>query len=396
MKFSVKSLIATAALVTKTLAVNVACLVEGVEVAIVDLDTGVCPFTIPANLPVFFDFTSPEDFNVEFYYSVVGNARFFNDIVAAGRIINIPAIDLFGLPGAPLYQVHVQETPSVNSTAAIRKRLFKDDSELLKRDAASDFAASLESLDGTLVNSGAFQVVALSSSSSAPTSAPSTIPVSSGVETLPTGTVTTTLESTTLITITSCKDHLCTPTVVPATPALTTETINGEVTIYTTYCPLSGETETTTVESTTIITITSCKDNKCEETTVPATPALTTQTIEGVVTVFTTYCPVSGETTAAAATGTPAAPAAAGTSTETETLTKGAAATTGAAAGTPGAAAGTTGAPAPGVATTPVTVAAESTGAAATTGAISTYEGAAANFGASLLALAFIPLAYLL
>ncbi|KAK6465472.1 hypothetical protein DFJ63DRAFT_310564 [Scheffersomyces coipomensis] len=393
MKFSIKSLIATAAVLSKAIAIDVACLVNGVEVAIVDLDTGLCPFTIPSNLPAFFNFVSPEDYNIEFYYSIAQNTRFFTDIVNAGRVISIPAIDLFGLPGAPLYQVHVEATPAVNSTAAIRKRLFKDETDLVKRDAASDFAASLESVDGTLVSGSAFSVVALSSSSSAPaSSAPSTMPVSSGVETLP-GTVTTTLESTTIITITSCSDNKCEATTVPATPAVTTETINGEVTVYTTYCPLTAEegTETETLESTTIITITSCKNNACHETTVPATPGLTTETINGEVTVYTTYCPITAEeatetTPATAATAaTPAAPAGEETTTtETATVAPGATGTEAAPA-----AEGTTAAPAA-EGTTPATVAAESTGA------ISTYEAGASNFGASLLALALIPLAYLL
>jgi hypothetical protein len=47
--------------------------------------------------------------------------------------------------------------------------------------------------------------------------------------------------------------------------------------------------------TTTVITVTSCEENKCSE--VPITTGLTvvTKTIEGVVTEYTTYCPLTTE-----------------------------------------------------------------------------------------------------
>ena len=86
---------------------------------------------------------------------------------------------------------------------------------------------------------------------------------------------------TTVITVTSCQDNKC--TAVPVTTGLTTVTIDN--TVYTTYCPLT----TVTDLKTTVITITSCDDNKCTE--VPVTTGLTTVTQDN--TVYTTYCPVT-------------------------------------------------------------------------------------------------------
>ncbi|CAI8505917.1 unnamed protein product [Hanseniaspora opuntiae] len=58
------------------------------------------------------------------------------------------------------------------------------------------------------------------------------------------------------------------------------------------------EVSTTSVssETTTLVTITSCEDNKCSTTTSPAWVSVATTTIEGTVTDYTTYCPISSET----------------------------------------------------------------------------------------------------
>ncbi|KAK6464252.1 hypothetical protein DFJ63DRAFT_311551 [Scheffersomyces coipomensis] len=96
-----------------------------------------------------------------------------------------------------------------------------------------------------------------------------------------------------------------------------TTTVDGVVTVVTTYCPFSGkttsteatvapasttsapiittseenETSTETLVSTTVITITSCKENKCS--VVPKTTGVTVVTEDH--TIYTTYCPLSGE-----------------------------------------------------------------------------------------------------
>ncbi|RLV90327.1 putative GPI-anchored protein 7 [Spathaspora sp. JA1] len=340
MRFS--SIVATAALLTQAIAANVRCLVNGVQVAIVDLDTGVCPFTIPDTLPILFDFVSPEDFDIIFYYSLAAGERFFNDIVNAGDVISIPANLLFNNPGAPLYQVQVQQEPATNSTEAVRKRLWKD-TVVVKRDAASDFADTLKGLDGTLVYSGAFSVELVEESST------------TGPET---GATTTSIA--TVVTVVTCTETVCVPTTVPAKPTITTATINEVVTVFTTYCPESSITVPT-------FTITITKEGTV--TTCPATPALTTITSAGVATVVVTTCPITETATVTKPTAAPPAPPAPAT-------TPGQATTA-----APGQA--TTVAPAPGP--SPATT---------TAAAVPTFEAAAGTLGAPFLALALIPLAY--
>lgn len=126
MRFSTVVATSLAFLSSAVVSKDVACLVEGQSVAVVDLDTGVCPFTIPSGLPApLFTYTADDDYDALFYYSIVESTRYFTDIVNAGNIISIPARLLYGKSGAPLYQVKAQEEPASNSTGAIRKRLMK-------------------------------------------------------------------------------------------------------------------------------------------------------------------------------------------------------------------------------------------------------------------------------
>lgn len=111
-----------------------------------------------------------------------------------------------------------------------------------------------------------------------------------------TGVQTVTNTATTLMTITSCSENKCHTTAVPASWGPVTTTIAGEVTVYTTWCPLSSET-TFTKASTTDVTITSCFENKCQETAVEATWGPITTTSAGIETVYTTWCPASTEKT---------------------------------------------------------------------------------------------------
>lgn len=143
-----------------------------------------------------------------------------------------------------------------------------------------------------------------SSSSAASSSASSASPSSTSLAPVAS---TKTVESTTVITITSCSDNKCSK--VPVTTGLTT--VTDESTIYTTYCPLS----TVTDISTTVVTITSCANDKCHE--VPVTTGLTTVTEND--TIYTTYCPLTGEKTTTAAVAPTSSPVAvAPTSTSTK------------------------------------------------------------------------------
>ncbi|KAI5952869.1 hypothetical protein KGF54_003736 [Candida jiufengensis] len=297
-------------------AVDVACLVDGVAVAVVDLDTGVCPFTIPASLPQpIFEFTSTEDYNVLFYYSLVELVKYFTDIVEAGNVINIPARLLYGTSGAPLYQVAAQQTPASNSTAGIRKRLMKS-TPLVKRDEADDFAESLKALEGTFIGASAFEVVDVNATSS--TGPIATGPIATihsttvitetvscstttGTSTLAGGETSVFTSSspilsthtaiiTQVVTITSCHENKCHLTTVPATPSVGTTTVHGVETVYTTYCPLSS---VAPPPSTKALTTT---DAHGAPTTVQATASWTTKTVQGVVTSYITYCPLTSTT----------------------------------------------------------------------------------------------------
>lgn len=402
MKFT--SALASAFLVAATAAADVACLVNGESVAVVDSESGVCPFTIPEEYPVNFEFTSLEDYDVTFYYAEPENTKYFTDIVNAGRVIEIPASILLGAPPVPVFQVHLEESPAANSTTAIRRRLLKS-GQIAPRDEQDQFLAMAEATEGTALPNGLeFSVEPVSSSSAAASGemtssegmvtetnvettivtitscsddkcAATTVPATaSAVTTTVEGeeTITTTwCPMTTVVTITSCADDKCHETTVPATPSLTTETKEGEVTSYYTYCPLTEEDSTVTNVETSVVTITSCADDKCHESTVPATMGETSSTMEGgEVTTYTTWCPV---TSTVAAESTPATEAAE-----------------------------TTPAPAPTTAA-PSTVAGESTTMATSAASmpsgespISTWEGAGNKVGSSLIAVALVPLAGLL
>ncbi|CAH6723791.1 hypothetical protein CLIB1444_20S00826 [[Candida] jaroonii] len=130
---------------------------------------------------------------------------------------------------------------------------------------------------------------------------------SSVVSTTTAAEIITTLDETITVTKTHC-DTVCHLTTEVEVLATFTSTVGGTETIFTTYCPLSTEaaesittapaptsdsTETATDIKTTVVTITSCKDHKCTE--VPVTTGLTTVTKDS--TIYTTYCPLTTETT---------------------------------------------------------------------------------------------------
>lgn len=265
MKFT--SVLASALLVGAAAAVDVACLVNGESVAVVDSDTGVCPFTIPDEYPVNFEFTSMEDYDTTFYYAEAAGTKYTNDIVNAGRAVAIPAATLFGAAAVVAHQVSLVATPPSNSTAAMRKRFLKGSQQLATRDEIDEFLAMALEAEGTPLPGLEFAVVLASE-------------VSSSAE----GVATETNTETTIVTITSCSDNKCGETTVPATPSDVTTTVEGIETISTTYCPV-----------TTVVTITSCSEDKCSETEVPVSPSLTTETVEGEVTSYYTYCPITEE-----------------------------------------------------------------------------------------------------
>ncbi|EMG47129.1 hypothetical protein G210_2588 [Candida maltosa Xu316] len=274
MKLSYLLVLFSTTLLSQVLGKQVSCLVNDEKIEVVDLDTGVCAFPLPSNLAVHFTFVSPNDYNIQYYYVVANDMRYTSSIRREGRTIYVPARYLYHQT-APVYEVHLVKTPASNSTEAFRRRFLKD-VPLVKKDENDDFINSITDTDGTLVDNLVVAVEDVDSSSDSETSSP------------PPSTVTE--QSTTIITITSCSNDICQGTTVPATLGPVTVTISDEVTVYTTYCPVSS---VETVESTKVITITSCSDNQCSPATVEATPSTTTGTLHGVVTEYVTYCPIS-------------------------------------------------------------------------------------------------------
>lgn len=73
---------------------------------------------------------------------------------------------------------------------------------------------------------------------------------------------------TTIITITSCDSvDVCSTTTTPAVESIITTTVHGVVTSYTTYCPLPETTETETKVKTKTHTSTVCEETVCEKST---------------------------------------------------------------------------------------------------------------------------------
>lgn len=161
---------------------------------------------------------------------------------------------------------------------------------LTEKSCAVSSSSSSSATSSSATSSAPASSVATSSAvtSSAVTSSvvTSSAPVSSAVTsapyqntTAPAGTSTKTNIATTVITITSCSDHVCTP--VPVTTGLTT--VYKVDTSYVTYCPLTDEpvpttkapvpttapyptTHATTKSPVTkVVTITECADNKCSK-----------------------------------------------------------------------------------------------------------------------------------
>ncbi|KAK6455615.1 uncharacterized protein RJT20DRAFT_48512 [Scheffersomyces xylosifermentans] len=101
---------------------------------------------------------------------------------------------------------------------------------------------------------------------------------------------TVTEHSTTDVTITSCSKEACATTVEKSSLTVVTTTVEGIETIYTTYCPLSSEIA-------------------AESVVAPSSATVITTTVEGIETIYTTYCPLT-EGEKAAESEAPVAPAA--------------------------------------------------------------------------------------
>ncbi|KAL7663761.1 Yeast-form wall Protein 1 [[Candida] zeylanoides] len=238
-------LLCAAAFAAISAAQDVACLVNGVSVATVDLQTGTCPFEIPANLPVLAEYGSSEDYDIEFYYTQIDNVRYFTDVANGGRVISVPAVKLYGLDSA-LFNIHHHEIPSANSTAAFRKRFQLDKRALIPQSLID----TLQAEQGTAVKLPGGPVtlsVANVTSSASGTGSSLSRPHSFGQ---PASTI---VVSTKVITITSSSSQKCSKTTSAVAEYATTATVDGHETVYTTTCPLTSSLITKAVSTAVIV-----------------------------------------------------------------------------------------------------------------------------------------------
>lgn len=143
-------------------------------------------------------------------------------------------------------------------------------------------------------------VSAVPVTSATPNPESSSVPTSSEEDT------TSTIIQTTYVTRTSCSDGKCSTSAVPTGLTTGTSTVNGVETLYTTYCPLSSaaaektssgsSSKTPKSNSSTLITVTSCDQQNCATSSYHTGVTQYTTTVHGLETVFTTYCPLSTET----------------------------------------------------------------------------------------------------
>ena len=126
---------------TTVLGADVACVLNGETVDIVDYDTGVCTFTIPDEYPAYVNFYSDEEFDAYYYYIEVGENQNTTDIYENGRAIAIDARVLNG-ESAQIVQVYVNHLQNeTDSSEPLRtgSELTDEDKQIFEnRDVADD------------------------------------------------------------------------------------------------------------------------------------------------------------------------------------------------------------------------------------------------------------------
>ncbi|ODV85895.1 hypothetical protein CANARDRAFT_189381, partial [[Candida] arabinofermentans NRRL YB-2248] len=96
--------------------------------------------------------------------------------------------------------------------------------------------------------------------------------------------------------ITSCSKAGCTTYTTKELVSSYTTTISGEVTVITTYCPLTGEATSSSTSESALVS------SKGGAATVVVTLSSYTTTISGTETVVTTYCPVTKDSSSSTST----------------------------------------------------------------------------------------------
>ncbi len=167
-------------------------------------------------------------------------------------------------------------------SVAVTDVVTSDDDPAAPSDALSSGVTTHSS---TNVPSSVISASAVSSSASLATSS-TLIGVSSGLGSNPSDTgvfASTALISngqTTIVTITSCSEHVCTQTTANAIATVVTSTINNEITSYTTYCPLS--TFTTESNGINVVVTSTVTDNLKPSSAAETTSKAPSSTVVGV------------------------------------------------------------------------------------------------------------------
>ncbi|CAI4060779.1 uncharacterized protein SKDI_06G0150 [Saccharomyces kudriavzevii IFO 1802] len=152
----------------------------------------------------------------------------------------------------------------------------------IKSETASTTAGANTSVDEAFVSPSVVQTISSNEVSSEPYHDHTTTPSVTSVPTKK--------SETTLVTVTSCESGICSETTSPAVVSTATTTVRGIATEYATWCPISTSESR---EQTTIVTVTSCESEICSETVSPVIISTARTTVNGITSEYTTWCPIS-------------------------------------------------------------------------------------------------------
>lgn len=95
----VSSLFAAVAVLAPVLGNKVACVMNGIEISVVDQETGICEFLIPRTLNVEFYFTNSTNFGAcGYFYESDHGEKYYNDYYNSGRKLSVPVTSLSESP----------------------------------------------------------------------------------------------------------------------------------------------------------------------------------------------------------------------------------------------------------------------------------------------------------
>lgn len=152
----------------------------------------------------------------------------------------------------------------------------------IQSETASTTAGANTSVDEAFVSPSVVQTISSNEISSEPYHDHTTTPSVTSVPTKK--------SETTLVTVTSCESGICSETTSPAVVSTATTTVRGIATEYATWCPISTSESR---EQTTIVTVTSCESEICSETVSPVIISTARTTVNGITSEYTTWCPIS-------------------------------------------------------------------------------------------------------